>query len=85
MCVVSMVTQQFPEQFPDWQRTAPLTVLTGLQEVLKKLDAIDKAMEAKNCKDELKDQFFRDLAERIEALEKKKPNRIRKVKQGGKK
>lgn len=72
MCMVSMVTQGFPQQYPDWQQTTPLSTLVELKEILKRLDAIDKKLEAKDCADEKKAKFFDDLDGRIAALEKQK-------------
>lgn len=74
MCIVSMITQEIPKQFPNWQQQFTPQQVVDLSEVLKKLDAIDKKLGAKDCKDESKAKFLEELAalrQRVEELESK--------------
>jgi hypothetical protein len=71
MCAVSFVTHGITQDYPNFPSSWPQQQLVDLSEVLKRLDAIDKALEAKNCDEPGKEEFFRKLNQRIEALERK--------------
>lgn len=77
MCVVSMVTGGLGEQYPKFPNPFTLPQLADLSEVLKRLDALDKKLELRNCDEPGKAAFFEKLNARIEELERqqKKPRR----------
>lgn len=72
MCVVSMIAEQYPRQFPNWPiNTLPLQEAIDLKEILRRLDALDKKLGAINCpEDAPKREFFEALDNRIAELEK---------------
>lgn len=74
MCAVSMVTDyyqhMFPQSFPlnpaPWQSDP--AVAQQLLEVLRRLDAIDKRLNDRECLDEAKARFIKDLEAAAAAL-----------------
>jgi|HubBroStandDraft_4_1064222.scaffolds.fasta_scaffold04643_1 hypothetical protein len=70
MCFVSVVTASIPNQY-----LAPISqwdfqTVNDFQEVIKRLDAIDKRLGARDCVDPVKEKFFEELAARVAVLEK---------------
>lgn len=69
MCVVSVVTQSIPNQWgaignsPAWDYQTAST----LQEILRRLDAIDKKMGATECTDPNKSAFLEALDNYVKA------------------
>lgn len=76
MCVLSMVADQYNRQFPDWHQKFNLDQFYDLSEVVKRLDALDKALNLKDCKDKEKEEFLKKLSDRIAELENKEKEAI---------
>lgn len=70
MCIVSAVSEALPKQNIPWQQW-PTQQILDLSEVIKKLDSIDKKLGLKDCNDSLKESFLSELANRVEAIEKR--------------
>ena len=68
MCVVSAITQSIPNNWGSPQNWPAQTVI-DVDQILKKLDAIDKKLGAPECTDPNKDKFLADLERRVKALE----------------
>jgi len=63
MCFVSLVTSCFPNQVPPFHQLEnwPKEQVLDLAEVLRRLDRIDKALGLRDCKDESKEKFLKEL------------------------
>ena len=72
MCFVSLVTTGIPNQ-PGYGRLQnwPDQQLLDLSEVLKRLDKIDQALGLRDCKDQEKAAFLKELEDRVTDIEKK--------------
>lgn len=71
MCVMSAITPVIQQQWPSIQ-TLPYQDLSQLQEILRKIDALDKKLGAKTCEEDApKEAFMQELARRVSELERK--------------
>lgn len=69
MCSVSAVIHDIKTNFPPLQSWTYRQIV-DLSEVIKRLDKIDKALGAKDCYEPTKEDFLKQLSDRIAALEK---------------
>lgn len=70
MCVVSNMIDTAREQWPPIQ-TWPAPVPQEMQEIIRRLADIDRKLGAKDCYDPKKEQFLKDLSDRVAKLEKR--------------
>lgn len=73
MCVVSAITPHMQVQWPEFRSPSwDQADLRKLQDILKKLDELDRKMGAKDCKEDApKEAFMQELARRVTELERK--------------
>lgn len=68
MCFVSVMIETSKIQAPPVQQWSYESVL-DMKEILRRLDAIDKKLELKDCFDPTKQEFMKQLDERLKVLE----------------
>src|SRR5579863_5538870 len=75
MCIVSMISTGIPLQRPPYNdlQTWPRQEILDLSEIIKRLDRIDKKLGLKDCKDDAKESFLKELEELVEKYKDKMP------------
>ena len=70
MCVVSVVQQWSGTQVPQENWTRP--IFNEYQEIIKKLEELDRKLGFGNCEDPAKAAWMKSVEERLKALEASK-------------
>lgn len=68
MCATSAIIREFMTQYPPVQHW-PQPLLIDAQEIIRRLDALDKKIGAKDCYEPTKADFLKSLDDRLKKLE----------------